>query len=88
MVGVALFASIGTVGVPGMGTIQATTLFATMGLPIEMILVLIPIAGVADMGRTSTNVHAAGSTAVMVAALENDVDRQQFNAKTTEPVTA
>ncbi len=52
-----------------------------MGLPLEMILVLSPIAGMADMGRTSTNVHAAGSTGVMVAALENELDREKFNSK-------
>lgn len=80
MVGSALLASLGTVGVPGTGTIQATALFASMGLPVEMILVLSPIAGVADMGRTSTNVHAAGSTGVMVAALENELDMDMYNA--------
>ncbi len=80
MVGSALFASLGTVGVPGTGTIQATALFAAMGLPVEMILVLSPIAGVADMGRTSTNVHAGGSTGVMVAALQKQLDLEKFNA--------
>ena len=80
MVGSALIASLGTVGVPGTGTIQATALFTAMGLPLEMILVLSPIAGVADMGRTSTNVHAAGSTGFMVAALQKELDLDKFNA--------
>ena len=80
MVGSALFASLGTVGVPGTGTIQATALFASIGLPVEMILVLSPIAGVADMGRTSTNVHAGGSTGVMVAALQKELDLEKYNS--------
>ena len=80
MIGSALVASLGTVGVPGTGTIQATALFASMGLPVEMILVLSPIAGVADMGRTSTNVHAAGSTGLMVAAVQKELDMTKYNA--------
>lgn len=80
MVGAALLASIGTVGVPGTGTIQATVLFATIGLPVEMIIVLSPIAGIADMARTSTNVHSAGSTGFIVASLEDRLDREAYQA--------
>lgn len=80
MVALALVASLGTVGVPGTGTIQATALFASMGLPVEMILVLTPIAGMADMARTSTNVHAAGSTGLIVAALQKELDREKYNS--------
>lgn len=84
MVGSALLASLGTIGVPGTGTIQATALFAAIGLPVEMILVLSPIADVADMGRTSTNVHASGSTGVMVAAMTHELDKEKYLAKHTE----
>ncbi|MBG9986169.1 dicarboxylate/amino acid:cation symporter [Facklamia sp. DSM 111018] len=88
MIGSALLASLGTVGVPGTGTIQATALFAAMGLPVEMILVLSPIAGVADMARTSTNVHSAGSTGVIVAALQKELDLNKFNAKNIQSTEA
>lgn len=81
LIGIALLASLGTVGVPGTGTIQATAVFTAMGLPIEMILILSPIAGVADMGRTSTNVQAGGSTGVIVAALEKELDLDQYHRK-------
>ncbi|MDY6065415.1 MAG: dicarboxylate/amino acid:cation symporter [Finegoldia sp.] len=81
MIGLALVASLGTVGLPGTGTIQATALFASMGLPVEMILILSPIAGIADMGRTSTNVHSSGSTGFMVAALEKRLDKNAYNSK-------
>ena len=88
MVGAALLASLGTVGVPGTGTIQATALFAAIGLPVEMILVLSPIADVADMGRTSTNVHSSGSTGVIVAALSNELDKEKYHAKTNDTLEA
>lgn len=84
MIGAALLASIGTVGVPGTGTIQATVLFATIGLPVEMIIVLSPIAGVAAMARTSTNVHSAGSTGLIVASLEDKLDRKAYHAEARE----
>lgn len=76
---VALAVSLGTVGVPGTATITTTAVFAAMGLPIEMVVLLSPISMIADMGRTATNVTAAGSSAVIVAASENGLDREQFN---------
>ena len=80
MVFTALLASAGTVGVPGTGTMLNVALFTAMGLPLEMILVLSPIQGVADMARTSTNVHAGGSTGIIVAAMQHDLDLEKFNA--------
>ncbi|MDU5998805.1 MAG: cation:dicarboxylase symporter family transporter, partial [Finegoldia magna] len=80
MVFTALLASAGTVGVPGTGTMLNVALFTAMGLPLEMILVLSPIQGVADMARTSTNVHAGGSTGVIVAAMQHDLDLEKYNA--------
>lgn len=88
MIGSALLASLGTIGVPGTGTIQATALFAAMGLPVEMVLVLSPVAEMADMGRTSTNVHAAGSTGVMVASMQHQLDMTKYNSTAIEPLEA
>lgn len=80
MIPFALLASLGTVGVPGTATIAATALFSSLGLPVEMIIVLSPISGIADMIRTPTNVHAAGSTGVIVASLQKELDRDKYNA--------
>lgn len=76
---VALAVSLGTVGVPGTATITTTAVFAAMGLPVEMVILLSPISMIADMGRTATNVTAAGSSAVIVAASEKELDREQYN---------
>ena len=48
---IALLISLGTVGVPGTATITTTALFAAMGLPLEMVVLLAPISTLADMGR-------------------------------------
>ncbi len=76
---IALLVSLGTVGVPGTATITTTALFAAVGLPIEMVVLLAPISTLADMGRTATNVTAANSSALIVAASENKLDRKVFN---------
>lgn len=76
---VALLVSLGTVGVPGTATISTTALFAAMGLPLEMVVLLAPISSLADMGRTATNVTAANSSALIVAASENKLNRDIFN---------
>ncbi len=76
---VALAVSLGTVGVPGTATITTTAVFATIGLPVEMVVLMSPISMLADMGRTATNVTAAGSSAVIVAASEGELDRAKFN---------
>lgn len=77
---VALAVSLGTVGVPGTATITTTAVFAAMGLPVEMVVLMSPISMLADMGRTATNVTAAGSSAVIVAASEGQLDREVFNS--------
>lgn len=76
---VALLVSLGTVGVPGTATITTTALFAAMGLPLEMVVLLAPISSLADMGRTATNVTAANSAGLIVAASENKLNREVFN---------
>ncbi|MGX7107258.1 dicarboxylate/amino acid:cation symporter [Hutsoniella sourekii] len=81
MIVVALLVSVGTVGVPGTAIITATLLFTSIGLPVEMIIVLTPISAVADMARTATNVIAGGSTGLITAALEGDLDREIYQAQ-------
>ena len=76
---IALLVSLGTVGVPGTATITTTALFAAMGLPLEMVVLLAPISTLADMGSTATNVTAANSSALIVAASEDKLNREVFN---------
>ena len=56
-------ASIGIAGVPGIATIAATVVLATLGLPIEGIALVAGVDALIDMGRTAINV-----TGTMVAA--------------------
>jgi Na+/H+-dicarboxylate symporter len=76
---VSLAVSLGTAGVPGTATITSTTVFVTLGLPVEVIVLLLPISAIADMARTATNVTAAAVTSAIVAKRENQLDLNVFN---------
>ncbi|MDO4670521.1 MAG: dicarboxylate/amino acid:cation symporter [Aerococcus sp.] len=83
---VSLLVSAGTVGVPGIATITATAVFTAMGLPVEVIILMTPISAIADMARTATNVSAGGSTGVLIAATNNELDRDQYQDESGDAV--
>lgn len=74
----AVVVSLGTVGVPGIATITATALFASAGLPIEIIVILAPISSIVDMIRTATNVTGASLAAILVAKSEKQIDLDKY----------
>lgn len=76
-----LIVSIGTVGVPGTSTVTTTALFTVAGLPVEIIVLLVPISSVVDMMRTATNVTGAATAAVLVAKSEQLLDREVYDQK-------
>lgn len=76
-----LIVSIGTVGVPGTSTVTTTALFTAAGLPVEIIVLLVPISSVVDMMRTATNVTGAATAAVLVAKSEQLLDREVYDQK-------
>jgi Na+/H+-dicarboxylate symporter len=69
-----LFVSIGVAGVPGTATIVTASVLTAVGLPLEIMVLTIPISSIADMGRTATNVTAAAVASTIVARQENDLD--------------
>lgn len=52
----AVLASIGTAGVPGVGTIMLSMVLAQVGLPLEGIGLILAVDRIVDMGRTTVNV--------------------------------
>lgn len=79
-----LIVSIGTVGVPGTSTVTTTALFTAAGLPVEIIVLLVPISSVVDMMRTAANVTGAATAAVLVAKSEQLLDREVYDQKKSE----
>jgi Na+/H+-dicarboxylate symporter len=73
------FVSIGTAGVPGTATIVSASVLAAVGLPLEIMVLTIPISAIADTGRTATNVTGAMVASVIVARKEKDFDEEVYN---------
>ncbi|GAA2518391.1 dicarboxylate/amino acid:cation symporter [Rarobacter incanus] len=78
-----LVVSVGTAGVPGTATVTATTVMAAAGLPIEVVILTLPISAVADMARTMTNVTAAAVAATVVARKEHKLDDTVFASESS-----
>lgn len=76
---VALFVSLGTAGVPGTATITTASLLTILGLPLELIVLTIPISALADTGRTATNITGAMVSAAIVGRQEGRLNDEIFN---------
>ena len=64
-----VLASVGAAGIPGAGIIMLTTVFASIGLPLEAIAVIFFIDRFLDMFRTAVNV----SGDMIVTKIVNEV---------------
>lgn len=67
LAGLCLLVSLGTAGVPGTAIITATAVLTAVGLPIHVLIILIPISAVAGTASTMANVSAAATAATIVA---------------------
>ncbi|HQZ00942.1 MAG TPA: dicarboxylate/amino acid:cation symporter [Propionicimonas sp.] len=74
----ALFVSLGTAGVPGTATVVTASVLTAVGLPLEVMVLTIPISAIADTGRTATNVTGAMVASTIVAHSERELDRDVF----------
>jgi len=74
-----VLASIGTAGVPGVGLIMLSMVFAQVGLPVEGIGLILGVDRLMDMIRTAVNVSGDAVVSTIVANSENKLDREIFN---------
>ena len=78
LAGLCLLVSLGTAGVPGTAIITATAVLTAVGLPIYLLIVLIPISAVAGTASTMANVSAAATAATIVARRQGTLDDAVF----------
>lgn len=78
LAGLCLIVSLGTAGVPGTAIITATAVLTAAGLPVEILVVLIPISAVAGTASTMANVSAAATAATIVARRQGTLDTSIF----------
>src|SRR5690606_6030816 len=69
-----VLASIGTAGVPGVGLIMLSMVFAQVGLPIEGIGLILGVDRLMDMLRTAVNVSGDAVVSTIVAKSEGKLD--------------
>lgn len=75
----AVLASIGTAGVPGVGLIMLSMVFAQVGLPLEGIGLILGVDRLLDMVRTAVNVTGDAAVSCIVAKSEGKLDESIFN---------
>jgi len=72
MVATALLASIGTAGVPMASYVAMVIIFSAIGLPLEYMLLVLPVDRPLDMLRTATNVWSDSCGAAIIAKTEGE----------------
>ena len=75
----AVLASIGTAGVPGVGLIMLAMVLHQVGLPVEGIALIMGVDRLLDMMRTAVNVTGDAVVTTVVARSENNIDLDVFN---------
>jgi proton glutamate symport protein len=68
----ALMSSIGTAAVPMASLVIITIILEVLGLPIEMMALILPVDRILDMFRTATNVWSDSCGAVIIAKSEGE----------------
>lgn len=83
VIATATLASVGTAGVPGVGLITLSMVFASIGLPVEGIAYIMGIDRILDMLRTAVNITGDAVCTTIIAHQNNELDQNVFNAKDT-----
>ncbi|MDH3281808.1 MAG: dicarboxylate/amino acid:cation symporter, partial [Gammaproteobacteria bacterium] len=78
VIGMAVLASIGTAGVPGVGLIMLAMVFNQVGLPVEGIALIMGVDRLLDMMRTAVNVTGDAAITSIVAKSEGSLDETIF----------
>lgn len=76
----ATLASVGTAGVPSVGLVTLSMVFASVGLPVEAIGLIMGIDRILDMSRTAVNITGDAVCTTIIAHQNKLLDRDIFNA--------
>jgi len=79
VIGMAVLASIGTAGVPGVGLIMLAMVLNQVGLPVEGIALIMGVDRLLDMMRTAVNVTGDAAITTIVAKSEKSISIETFN---------
>ena len=79
VIGMAILASIGTAGVPGVGLVMLTMVLTQVGLPIEGVAIILGVDRLMDMIRTAVNITGDAVVTTIIAKTEGKVDISVFD---------
>lgn len=82
VIATATLASIGTAGVPSVGLITLSMVFASVGLPVEAIALIMGIDRILDMTRTAVNITGDAVCTTIVAHQNKSLNKDVFNETT------
>lgn len=84
LVSVVVLSSLGVAGVGGGATFAALIVFSTLGLPIEIIGLLVSVEPIIDMARTALNVNNSMVAGVISSKVIGKLQVPIFNSKTNK----
>lgn len=84
----AVLASIGTAGVPGVGLIMLAMVLNQVGLPVEGIALIMGVDRLLDMMRTAVNVTGDATVTTIVARSEKSLNMNTFNDPQAGTITS
>lgn len=79
VIAMAVLASIGTAGVPGVGLIMLTMVLTQVGLPIEGVALILGVDRLMDMIRTAVNITGDAVVTAIVAKSEGKLDQRVYD---------
>ena len=80
VIATATLASIGTAGVPSVGLVTLSMVFASVGLPVEAIALIMGIDRILDMLRTAVNITGDAVCTTIVAHQNKEFKREVFDS--------
>lgn len=81
VIATATLASIGTAGIPSVGLVTLSMVFASVGIPVEAIALIMGVDRILDMMRTAVNITGDAAVTTIVAYQNGDLDKDVFNDK-------
>lgn len=80
VIATATLASVGTAGIPSVGLVTLTMVFASVGLPVEAIAMIMGIDRIIDMTRTAVNITGDAVCTLIMAKQSKDgsFDEKQY----------
>ncbi len=79
VIATATLASIGTAGIPSVGLVTLSMVFASVGLPVEAIALIMGIDRILDMLRTAVNITGDAVCTTIVAYQNKEFNKDVFN---------